>query len=966
MCHNHRPINLPGLNLKGNKVVLALRFSIFLLLAITLLFAFPQMRKAVPSEFIHLYSQADSIYTEAEKTNLTEEKETELNKLALEKFRDLMMKMGKENYVNDSLAFHSFFRIGVLEHYFENLPAAQDAYQRAIDLYPGIPFLPDSFLFKPYLYLGIVLYNGMQFDSALAVYKKAEIISDKYGSSLAETERMLNTMGALYYQTGNYRQAKNYMEKSVIMLSPSNPYYRELFVNYKINLASTLTKLEEFDEANRIYESLLPYGIHRDIILHNTGIINLNLGAIEKALRYFRQVDVKQTNRMRLYTDMAVAHYNLRNYDSAHFFLNEAIASGTASAKSIAYGQTMKIRGDVLLAENKIHEAINSYQRAIIQFYRDFNEPDIYKDPETYSGVFSYINLFNALSAKAIAFEEFYARTKRLDDLTASLNAYKSAFRLADYVEKSYDSDEARLFLNKIKYVVHNRPINVSIALYEMTRDGKFLEDAYFFDQVNKGSVISLSIHENELKRQSADQSGDIREETNLRSSITRLSLKAAQLTDSVELEAINASIRDIEIRLGKLQERISQAASDKNLPVRKIPSIKEVQERLDKKTSFLSYHLSEKELVIFFISGDETTYKKIPINDSFILSIESYHSLLRDFTQTPKDKIAELSSRIFDWVIAPVYDLVKDSERLIIIPDDELNYLPFETLLAPEKKYLVELFSIQYQYSAAMLNTAHISMKRHETLSVAPFSVSAGYGARQDVYNKLNYSGEEISKLKGKILLDSKATKRNFLEQTNKFPVVHLATHAEVNDKDPLRSYIAFYPERDNTEDFKLYAAEIYNLKLDSTNLVILSACETGTGELVRGEGLMSLSRAFAYAGCPNIVTSLWKANDKSTAFIASRFHYYFSKDLPPDIALQKAKLDLLSDKNLDPRLKSPNYWGHLLFIGNYEPRKSNLLWLWIGLGAGFIFILLLFYYRGIPYSSNFREKIKWTIPLL
>ena len=72
------------------------------------------------------------------------------------------------------------------------------------------------------------------------------------------------------------------------------------------------------------------------------------------------------------------------------------------------------------------------------------------------------------------------------------------------------------------------------------------------------------------------------------------------------------------------------------------------------------------------------------------------------------------------------------------------------------------------------------------------------------------------------------------------------------------------------------LYAPEISNLKLDSTQLVILSACETGTGQLVKGEGLMSLSRAFAYAGCPDIITSLWKAEDKTTAFLTQQLHYY------------------------------------------------------------------------------------------
>jgi hypothetical protein len=88
-----------------------------------------------------------------------------------------------------------------------------------------------------------------------------------------------------------------------------------------------------------------------------------------------------------------------------------------------------------------------------------------------------------------------------------------------------------------------------------------------------------------------------------------------------------------------------------------------------------------------------------------------------------------------------------------------------------------------------------------------------------------------------------------------------------------------------------------------------------------------MSLSRAFAYAGCPNIITSLWKAEDKTTAFITQRLHHYLAKGLTKDKALQSAKIDLLNDKNIDPRFKQPRYWAHLIFIGNYETdgRKNN-----------------------------------------
>ena len=188
-----------------------------------------------------------------------------------------------------------------------------------------------------------------------------------------------------------------------------------------------------------------------------------------------------------------------------------------------------------------------------------------------------------------------------------------------------------------------------------------------------------------------------------------------------------------------------------------------------------------------------------------------------------------------------------------------------------------------------------------------------------------------------------------------NHYGIIHLATHASVNNETPLKSFIAFYPSTNSQADnYKLYAPEIYNMNLDSTQLIILSACETGTGKLVKGEGLMSLSRAFAAAGCPNIITSLWKAEDKTTAFITQHLHHYLDKGYTNDKALQQAKLDLLKSDTIDPRFKTPNYWAHLIFIGNYEPNHKKKNWWWVAIGIIAGAIIYSFLKKSLPAESR------------
>lgn len=883
-------------------------------------------------QLLHKYRQADQLYVEGEnivnRKDYTEEKEEKLNRDALNSFKNLLSELRSTDPLFDSLSFHLNFKIGVLEHYFDNFKEAKLAYANAINLKSKLPDLADSFLFKPYLYSGIILYNENLFDSSLSIYKKAEKIVQSYSLPLNETERLFNTLGALYYETGNFRQAQNYIEKSLSVISKSNPYYKELVVNYKINLASILAKLEEFDEVNRIYQEILPLNINHDIILHNTGIINLKLGAVQKALEYFKKVNYTDNRNNRLYNDMAAAFMNIHKNDSALSYLQKAAGNGANTERSVVRGQTNQTWGDLLVIENKLNEALIKYQTAVTNFYPAYSEPDIKKNPTEFSGVFSYINLFSTLTSKAGAFENLYQQTKNNSFLKASLDAYNSAFKLADYVEKSYDSDEARLFLNKIKYGVHGKPIDICLLLYEQTKDDNYLEQAWQFDQMNKASILSYNIYENELKK--ADDH-ELNKEKIIKAAITRLSLKAAKESDPLKLKEISNVIRDHEIELGKIRNDIS--APNKNTKPA-IPSVKWLQKNLlDNKTSLLSYHLSEKELLILCFNKFSFIYKKIPADHSFYSTIDKFIKALHTVSGETRFDQKNASQKIYSLLIAPVHSSLSATNRLIIIPDDELNYIPFEALQDSSGNYLVQNFSVQYQYSASLLEKRKRGIAKTGILSFAPFANSAS--------DRLNNSTEEIKDLKGKQFFDKDATKDIFLTQANKFSIIHLATHAQTNDDKPLQSFISFANNNDLIES-RLYAQEIYDLSLDSTQLVILSACETGSGQLVHGEGMMSLSRAFAYAGCTDIVTSLWNAEDKTTAFLTRRLHVYLANKKTTDQALHLAKLDLLKTNEIDERLKTPNYWAHIIFIGEYEPLSSSSFPNW------WLIIPVLFYFMG------------------
>jgi CHAT domain-containing protein len=859
---------------------------------------------------------------------------------ALTAFHQLIPGLKESRF--DSLFILSSTKAGIIHQYFDSTQLARKFYLNAIHARQTSSGIEDSVFFQPLLFTGSICYTYGEYDSAFYYLKQAEAIKSNYSTPLLEEQRLYNLLGVLHYETGNLKQSKNYIEKAIATTLANNLADRELKTNYQLNITSILIKLQEYEEAERILKEISSTNIYPDEINHALGFVCLKTLRYKEAIGYFGKVNYTKSKRIvDLMLNTSAAYKGLSNTDSCNLYLLKAKTENlkwNGSRKSVSQGIIFKQEAEEQERLGQYKNALSLYQQSILQLSNTFTDSSPTKNPETFSGTFAYIDLFTILTAKAEVFKKLYDTEKDIQFLESALQTYLAAFKLADYVEKTYDSDEARLFIGKIKHTVHNKPIAISLQLYELTQKKQFLEEAYFFDQRNKASILSFNAQVNEFKKLPGKHSGLVEKEQSLKSAITRLSLSIAATTDTITLQKLYASIRDNEIALGQLQEQLNaDPAWQQKSMVEKIPSVNELQKKLDPSTAILSFHLSENELLLLLISANQFDYTRTEVNNSFFTDIESLKSSLQNSLPDTRYTGKIAAARLFQKLILPLQTSLQQKKRLIIIPDDELNHLPFEALQDANDTYLIEKFSVQYQFSTALSVSAKKERTSSSLLAFAPFATGRYEDVNGELFTNLPASNAETNVLKGTILTDSAATKLKFLQLASSSSVIHLATHAVLNNKDPMRSFIAFYPD---TTDFKLYAREIYDLNLDSLQLIILSACETGSGQLVKGEGLMSLSRAFAYAGCSNIITSLWKAEDRATAFITNRLHYYLEKEYTKDHALQKAKLDLLTSTEIDPRLKSPNYWAHLILIGDYETEHQSKNWWWIALfiiaGAG------------------------------
>ena len=193
------------------------------------------------------------------------------------------------------------------------------------------------------------------------------------------------------------------------------------------------------------------------------------------------------------------------------------------------------------------------------------------------------------------------------------------------------------------------------------------------------------------------------------------------------------------------------------------------------------------------------------------------------------------------------------------------------------------------------------------------------------------------------KSFFGSNASEARFKELSDQYGVLHFSMHALLNEKDPPYSSLVFSNAIDSIEDGQLHAWEIYNMDLNA-DLAVLSACNTGYGQIQSGEGVVSLSRAFAYAGVPNTIMSLWRVPDQSTSKIMTAFYKNLRSGDLIDEAISRSKKDFLAQV-ITPQEAHPYYWAGFVHTGTNDPisSKSGLGLKWIGLG--FLLLLVLFW---------------------
>lgn len=369
---------------------------------------------------------------------------------------------------------------------------------------------------------------------------------------------------------------------------------------------------------------------------------------------------------------------------------------------------------------------------------------------------------------------------------------------------------------------------------------------------------------------------------------------------------------------------------------------LSDIQKQLDDDVVLLEYFPADDALYIFMITKDKIEAKSVPVSSMQIDSlVNKYRYYISDVTSLMKrgrfdtkmanwkaggdarfyerhsKPLRDIMVQLYDYLILPVWDNIKDDKikNVTIIPAASLYYVPFQCLATETQdgdiKFLVEKKAVNYLTAATLMDL--VSKKKPKAVTnVLVFGNPDGSlpGAEEEAkVIQASYSNAKLYK-------NLDATKDKAKQLAGTTDVVHFATHGFLSSDEPQKSFLLMAPNAAKNEDDKLTISEILKLPLkDANQLIVLSACNTSMGKSATGVELISLSRAFAVAGAPTTVATLWPVDDESTKIIMINFYDGLKKGLTKAEAMRQAQIALIRKGDFHIH---PFFWAPYVMIGN------------------------------------------------
>jgi len=670
------------------------------------------------------------------------------------------------------------------------------------------------------------------YDQALIAYQKGLEYANKAGTPVRKAT-ILNNIGTLYSQTGNTARALEYYEESLAIrkdiLPPS-----QLTTLYS-NIANRRFDLGEVQQAANYYETILS----------------------------IREEQGNMTEVAKTFIDLAKVEENLQNWHTALDYANRAF--GIADSTN-----DYSLLSDASIWLGYINSSMGNANQALAHFRKSL----------AYSRFLSKRNQIRPLTRLAKAFDEqdsdsalvYGQEAIALIEEGRSRTGSYSAIK-ADYFEKYSD-----FYIDVASWVLKYRDdISEAYALVEQAKARTLADELVQASQrIDEQLPDSVRIERNQKL-----------------AAIDKLYSQLQAVENPEKRTQLESQIRKGELEYAAFQNELHRRYPDyKKLELQEPISLHEAQSLADSQTAILEYAMNEERMVVFLIAEGETAVHQYQLSE-----LESeYDIFINELVQEYKDAILAhagrseldlLSDRLYRILMEPFEEQLTQYSNILVVPDGPLAYLPFEAL-RHNSIYLIEQYNIKYIPSVTSLTLLKEPEREQEKqlLAVAAsemINLNTETGRQVNSLSSLPFTLVEVDSIASHFNSVTKLKEESLTEAALKqhlnegYRFIHLATHGYIDEDHPNQSGLRLTGTQDleasAAEDGLLKSSEIYRLNLNS-DMVVLSACNTGLGKVVKGEGMLGLQRSFFYAGTASVVVSLWNVYDRSTAHLMNEFY--------------------------------------------------------------------------------------------
>ncbi|MDN5201745.1 CHAT domain-containing protein [Fulvivirgaceae bacterium BMA10] len=861
---------------------------------------------------------------------------------------------------NNLLVAESYKAIGDVYLYnLKNFLKAKNFFDKSSHIREALIKESDVQLMIVYYSLSVCYRNLADYDNALFFGQQAMNICKRLpGDNTRRIAIFYNNLGNIFFLTDQNERAIKFYNSAIDLVTEKfgeNDFY---LADYYDNLGSAFKELgEEYQQTNTFIDKGQYF---------------------QKALFSYKKA--LSINEQHEYSDVSQSLFNLgwiytslNDFKKAKYYFDQCLEDRIDNGyENVRISYVYRDLGNLYKKFDSLEIALDYYQKALVEVLYDFNPKTNFDNPKITNENFNS-EIFDFMLSKAKVLSELFRKKGVPKFLKGSLDCYLILDQINDITRNSFIHENSKLLLESYYETDFENALDISFQLHELYSENQFQE--IFFKFLEKSKYIILFESMSKVKELGKLNVPDsiIQLNSNLISKMSYLYQQRNELTtqeeaDQQKLKELNSEM----VKITRQQEQLRSFLQNNYPEYYDIkydsitPTLMQVQSNLiEDGTVILEYFWGTRDVYVLKIKKEEAEIIKITKTQELEEMVEKFSNLFSEGANFQNDEIFQsykkLAHNLYSALMAPlISDELKQSgnqKKLVVIPDGPLSTISFDSfLLSPDQDskidyrgldYLIRHFEVSYAYSinVAFQRKQMDPSGRHKEILAFSYDNFDNNNSgrhiglkkfRNDKVSDLPGSSSEIwaiSQLfEGDYFYGDLANESNFKSYAEDYQILHLALHGESDESDPYSSKLLFKNELDkNVEDGFLHTYELYNMDLGA-EMTVLSACNSGKGKLQSGEGVLSLARAFTYAGCKSLITSLWQVSDDIAPEIMYSFYKNLGSGQRKGEALQKAKLQYL--EKADHITSSPYYWSSFVVMGDtssVELKGKGNFWKWV-----------------------------------